>query len=338
MANKKERNQEKEIKTTVVLVGLLFLELVVFIFLFFSVLLPSVDNVLAVVGTPNATVRTTLTVGNNYPEILSVIINNGSTITLSANTTKTVTFYIVARDWNNESDISRINVTFFDMSHNFGDANDNNYHYSNDSCVINYTFGTEYEVNATCTIDVWYYANNATWNATAVVTDQSNWTGMGSNKTTINELLAFAMPDSIDYGTVNATAVSEEQVANVTNAGNIIANLSLSGYAVSVGDNWSMNCTRGTVQNISIYYEKYLLNRSVSGTINYTQFQANYTNLTSNPIVRSFNVPQRLNDTWQFIDDTNSTYWRIYVPIGVAGSCSGNIVFGAVKGPGNSTY
>ena len=32
-------------------------------------------------------------------------------------------------------------------------------------------------------------------------------------------------------------------------------------------------------------------------------------------------------------DERNNTYWRIYVPAGVAGDCSGNIVFGAVSAP-----
>jgi len=34
-------------------------------------------------------------------------------------------------------------------------------------------------------------------------------------------------------------------------------------------------------------------------------------------------------------DAINSTYWRIYVPLGVAGTCQGNIVFGATVAPGN---
>jgi hypothetical protein len=293
------------------------------------------ENVSARVGA-NATVSTYLTVGKVYPEIINVTVNNNAaSMNLNPNSTVTTNFTIYARDYDGEDDIQNMTLRFFDNSaSSYGEVDDNNNHYGNDSCIINYSYGDGYEVKGECTLDIWYYANNATWNATVLVTDNSSWSSTGQDTITINALLAFAMPDSIDYGLVNMTMVSEEIVANVTNAGNTMANLSLSGYAVTVGDNWAMNCSRGNVQNISIYYEKYLINRSMTGSINYTQFQVNYTNLTSSPVVKQFNLPSRQNDTGQFFDDTNSTYWRIYVPIGVAGSCSGNIVFGATRAAG----
>jgi|GEM_PF-4618151 hypothetical protein len=54
-------------------------------------------------------------------------------------------------------------------------------------------------------------------------------------------------------------------------------------------------------------------------------------NLTSTPLVKQFNLTSRIDD---ITDDTiKPTYWRIYVPRGVAGTCTGNIVFGATKAP-----
>lgn len=93
-----------------------------------------------------------------------------------------------------------------------------------------------------------------------------------------------------------------------------------------------MNCTLGAIKNISVQHEKYNITNSNPGVIDLSQFIANYTNLTSSPVVRTFNLEYRQNDT--FNEAINATYWRIYVPLGVAGTCQGNIVFGATVGPG----
>jgi hypothetical protein len=135
---------------------------------------------------------------------------------------------------------------------------------------------------------------------------------------------------------VNTTRVSLQQIANVTNFGNTLLNLTLYGYAVTPADNLSMNCTLGSVKNISIYYEKYNLTSSNASTsITLAQAEAIYLNLTSNfTDTKKFNLPVRTNDSAGG-EAINATYWRMYVPLGVAGNCTGNIVFGAVRSPGN---
>lgn len=334
MARKDDRIENRTENNLLALLS--SLEFLVFLVLLLALGLPSVHIVLGGAGSPNTTVATYLQVGTVTPEILAIIVDNGNTsIDLTVNTTKLVEFYVIARDFNNETDIQNVTIEFFDnVASSFGGTDDNNDHYTNQTCTINTAYGNEYEIIANCTIPVWYYANNQTWNVTATVTDNVSLSSSGSNTTTINALLGFSLPDSIDYGIVNSTEVSQEQIANVTNAGNVYANLSLSGYAVTVGDGFAMNCTQGSVQNISIEYERYNLTASNDSNLNYTQYQSIYLNLSSDPIVRTFNVPQRQNDTGQFFDDTNASYWRIYVPLGVAGSCSGNIVFGAVQADG----
>lgn len=328
---------ELEKKTNLILVGLVFFELIVLLFLILSVVFPSLEIVLAGVGEDNVTVATQLQVGNVAPEILNFTILNGVFIDLTANSTVNLRVEIIARDFNGEYDINKTNLTFFDnIGSTFGAANDNNVHYTNNSCSINYSYGDQYEVNASCLIPIQYYANNATWNATVVVTDNSTLTAMGSGTVGITALLALIMPDTLDYGEVNATAVSNEKILNVTNGGNVPVNLSLSGYAKTVGDGLAMNCTLGAVKNITLSYERYNVSFSDSSVLgNLTAFNAaNYSNLTSAPIVNRFNLYQRQNDAVQYNDETNATYWRIYVPTGVAGNCTGNIVFGAVSTTG----
>lgn len=308
--------------------ALLIIEFVLFIALFF-VFTPA--SVFAGVGN-NVTVVTQLTVGNVFPEILNISINSGATtIDLTANATRAVFINIIARDFNGESDIQNISVEFFDVSTSFfGDSNDNNRHYTNFTCGINATYGDAFEVNATCTLQVWYYAYNSTWRVVGTVNDTANYIDRQNATTVINSLLAIGAPDSIDYGLVNATQVSPQQSINITNFGNVVLNLSLSGYAVAPGDNLSMNCTQGAIKNISIGYEKYNLTASNTSTLTIAQFESLYRNLSYPEVMRPFNLAFRENDTVS--DVTNSSYWRIYVPTGVAGSCFGNIVLGARRG------
>ncbi|RMD65519.1 hypothetical protein D6817_05890 [Candidatus Pacearchaeota archaeon] len=316
------------------IVILVLLELALLALVFSALVVPNFNFAEAVVNSSNVTVTTLLQVGNVFPEVLNVTIDNDATsVDLVPNATKTVTVYVIARDFNGENDIINVTAEFFDMaSSSFGAADDNNNHYTNNSCTIDTTYGDIYEINATCTFEVWYYANNATWNATVTVIDNSSLNDTGSDTISVSVLLALGLPDSIDYGTVNATAVSDEQLANVTNFGNTMFNLSLSGYAVTPGDGNAMNCTLGAVKNISIEYEKYNVTASNPGSLTLAQFESLYRNLTSSSVINEFNLDYRRNDTAPYIDDTNASYWRIYVPLGVAGSCTGNIVFGSVVG------
>ncbi|GBE20017.1 MAG TPA: hypothetical protein ENG87_00600 [Candidatus Pacearchaeota archaeon] len=319
-----------------VVVGLISLEVLIFLILILSIVMPSMGIILAGIGENNVTVSTMLQIGNVFPEIEGITINSGSSIDLTPNSTTTVIVEIIAKDYNGEGDISNVTAEFFDNSASFyGDSDDNNYHYTNSSCSIDTSYGDIYEINATCSFVVEYYANNATWNLTSLIMDNSSLSDLDSNTQIVNTLLALSLPDTIDYGEVNATAVSLEKMANVTNAGNVKMNLSLSGYAVNVGDGNAMNCTLGSIKNISIDYEKYNLTASTSGILTLSQFETDYTNLTSNIAVKEFDLNYRQNDGNPTADAINQTYWRIYVPLGVADSCSGNIVFGAVQATGS---
>ncbi len=290
-------------------------------------------TVFAGVGENNVTVITNLTVGNVFPELSNVSIeNNASTIALTPNASKTIYCWGLATDYNGWDDVQYASAEFFDnTSSSYGGANDNNEHYTNSSCDI--TQEGTYTDWINCSFDVWYYANPGIWTCTIFVNDTKGKPGYGNDITNISSLLALGLPDVIYYGEVNATEVSDENVTNVTNYGNVKVNLSLSGYGFIENDGNAMNCTLGSIKNISIGHEKYNLTAPTLGVLNLTQFNANYTNLTSNPIVKQFDLDFRQNDT--FNEAINTTYWRIYVPLGVAGTCQGNIIFGATVAPGN---
>ena len=300
-------------------------------------------GVLAGIGTPNATVKTNLTVGNVYPEVLNVSIDaDAASITLTPNSTKTVFCAAVVRDFNGQADITSVNATFYDsVVSSHGAADDNNDHYTNSSCDITLDTGgyngftdDAYNVLSNCTFQVEYYANPETWNCNVTATDSYSWIDSDFDIITMSQLLSIELPDVIDYGEVNATAFSSQNITNVTNRGNVALNLSLEGYGFVEEDGNAMNCTLGSNGNISIEHEKYNLTASHPGTLTAAQIEANYTNLTTTAVIKNFNLTRRQNDAVN--EAWNQTYWRIYVPTGVAGTCEGFIKFGATTANGNN--
>jgi len=308
---------------------LVILELAL-IAIFFS-FLP--QEVFAGVGQNNVTVITNLTVGNVFPEMSNMSIeNNASSMALIPNASKKTFCSGLATDYNGWNDVQYAFAVFYDnTSSSYAGADDKNFHYTNSSCTI--TQEGTYTDWINCSFDVWYYANAGVWTCTILVNDTLRKPGYGSSTINMSSLLALGLPDIIYYGEVNATEVSAENVTNVTNYGNVKINLSLSGYGFKTNDGNAMNCSLGAIRNISVGLEKYNLTMTTPGTLNYTQFNQTYLNLTSAPVVKAYNLNYRQNDT--FNEAINTTYWRIYVPLGVGGTCQGNIVFGATVAPGS---
>lgn len=305
--------------------------LLFFLFSFFS------EPVTGTIGTPNVTVITTLTVGEVYPDLLNVSVNgDAESITLSANSTVTVECLGLIRDYNGEENLSNVRAEIFHSTSSYGASNDQNQHYTNNSCNITYDINDwggvtddEFHVLGNCTFTVQYFALPGVWNCTMFVNDSVDFNSSNSDVINVSELLAIDVPNSINYGTVNATDVSDENITNVTNVGNVMFNLSFKGYATTPGDNLAMNCTLGNIKNISIEHEKFNLTTSNPGALELGPADEVYENLTSSTIVREFNLDFRRNETDN--DAINNSYWRIYVPLGVAGTCQGTIIFGAVQ-------
>lgn len=302
---------------------------IIFLLIAFS-LFPK--QVVAGVAENNVTVITNLTVGNVIPEVYNVTIdNNASTITLTPNDIKLVSCNAFVTDYNGWNDVINGSARFFDnSSSNYGDTDDNNSHYTNNSCSL--TQYDTYSLWVNCTFRVQYYANPGIWNCTLLANDTKTKSGQGNDFSNISTLLALGLPDVLYYGEVNATEVSAENVTTVINYGNAKVNLSLNGYGFKENDGNAMNCTLGSNKNISIQHEKYNLTSNHTGVLNIAQTVSNYTNLTITPTTRIFNLDYRRNDT--FNEAKNNTYWRIYVPLGVAGTCQGNIIFGGVVAAG----
>ncbi len=318
-------NSFEIISFSIFLVGIILI--VFLLFLLFSSFLGAV---IADVG-ENVTVISEMGIGKSPPIINYIDVEQGS-VTLIANSTKVVNCSAEIIDYDTEIDIVNVSAEFFHSSSGYGSPNDNNDHYTNYTCYVDLSYGDVNTVLATCLFDIWFYANAGTWNCTVNVTDDFGFGVKDSNTTTIQSLLAISLPDIINYGTVNATYVSDEDPVNITNVGNVMLNLSLSGYAVTEGDGLAMNCSLGN-SNISVNHEKYNSTTSNTSVMGLTDFDSTYVNLTGSPDVKEFNLNYRSNDTINYA--TNTTYWRIYVPLGVGGNCSGNIIFGASQAEGD---
>lgn len=276
---------------------------------------------------------------NSPPNISSINVDDdlfipSNEIDLIPAGTKEVTCSAVVTEYDEENSLANATGRFFDnVLSSYSAADDNNLHYTNNSCYIDYSYGNGNEAQVSCKFYVWYYANAQNWNCTIDVNDNLSIHTRGSDISLVNTLLALGIDSFVDFSLVDDREISNESKLNVTNYGNVKINLSLSGYGFRENDGNAMNCSQGVIKNISISNERFNLTGSNSGAINMSEFSNKYVNLTSAPDVKKFNLDYRKNDLVN--DALNLTYWRIYVPQGVYGDCKGNIIFGAVQAPGD---
>jgi hypothetical protein len=247
-------------------------------------------------------------------------------------TTKKIICTANITDYDGQGDLKNASAVFFDINYNYNADDDDNYHYTNNSCYLNNSFGTSNQAQAICKFDIKYYSNPGTWRCRFSIQDNLSNPVNSSDSIDVNTLLALGVDSPIDFGEINSGNISDELILNVTNYGNVQVNLSLSGYAFSEGDGFAMNCSLGDI-NISIEYEKFNLTSPNPGVNDLAGFNNVYENLSSDVKIKKFNLDYRKSDTEN--DAINQTYWRIYVPESIGGSCQGNIVFGAVQSPGN---
>ena len=248
--------------------------------------------------------------------------------------TKEIICSSIAMEYDGKNSLTNASGVFFDdILSNYSASDDNNLHYTNNSCFINYSYGNPNEVEVLCKFDIWYYANSQNWNCTINIEDNLSIISKKGDISFINPLLALGVDSLIEFDIYDGEEVTRESNLNVTNYGNVKINLSLSGYAFEENDGYAMNCSEGEIRNISIEYEKFNLTNSNGGAMNLIEFESKYVNWTPSPDVKKFDLDYRKDDSLN--EASNFTYWRIYVPSEISGECQGNIIFGAVQAPGD---
>lgn len=273
-----------------------------------------------------------VTVGNMLPVASSANIDSGAaSVTLTENTTKTVTVTATVTDDNGCEDITSVQVKFYRTSVGDAASDDENNHYTitptqdGGSC----TGLGDLDATYTATIDVYYYADptdaGSIYEAddwTAKVTP-SDGVGAGTPDTDTIEmstLTALDVTPTINYGSLvlGEDTGAVDQTTVVTNTGNEGIDVDLDGYGSVDGDGKSMICSFG---DIPIGNEKY----STTTATDYSLKTA----LTDTAVEVDMDIAQRTTAV-----TTDDAYWGFGLPAsGVYGTCSGKVVFTAHSDP-----
>ncbi|MFH2021065.1 MAG: hypothetical protein ABIJ34_06620 [archaeon] len=255
---------------------------------------------------------------NSYPAITNIVLD--SPINLLAGSNKTVYCNGSLVDGDSYLDISRINASLFLSSIDSGYPLNNSNHYKNSSCVIFNGVGNTADFR--CGFAVEYYAGNGTWMCNASVIDYINSTNSSIVQGIVNELLAIGVaPGLINYGVMDLLQISPDDIKlNITNYGNVMLDLDLYSYSSFVDDNISMGCTRG---NISFEYERF----SVISGLGFNAMLP--VNNSQTPAFGDLNLARRQGG--DVLDSVKSLFWKLQIPWGADGTCSGKILVTAKK-------
>jgi hypothetical protein len=271
---------------------------------------------------PNISMNSPINLSNI--EVDDIYTSPENEIDLTPNATTQIFCTAIASDYDQASSITNASAVFYASTSNPTDPDDNNDHYTNSSCEINTSYGTALEAQINCSFQIQYYTNSDNWQCQINATDNASASVTASDSTFINQLLSIGVNSTIDFGVIDPLQVTQQEVIEIINYGNAKINISLSGYGETQTDGDSMICFG---ENISIEHTKYNMTGSSPGAMTLAQTETLYTNLTSAPVTEEFNMNSRQNDTVN--EAKNNTYWRVYVPQGVAFSCQGHIVLGA---------
>jgi len=263
----------------------------------------------------NVSVDTWVNITGSIPIIQKVLI--GNPITLGAGAEKIISCNVSIQDYNGYDDVDTVNATLFRTTVSLTAPDNNNTHYTNTSCAEIAGQASGNNVNYTCTFGVWYYAQNGTWNCTAVVNDSINLNSTLSNLTNISALFALNVTEQINYGQLAMGDTSGKIRANVSNLGNTPINVTVEGYGTTIGDGIGMVCEVGT---LSLGLQHFAQNNTAA----YAAMQA----LTgAQQMILNFTVPKATNNNGSL----NDTYWQLYLdPLENAfGVCNGTVIFQA---------
>jgi hypothetical protein len=279
------------------------------------------------------TASSTVVVANAAPAVSSVSLNGGSSITLTANATTSVSVNSTVTDFNGCSDIT--NGTSSVLVYRSGITSSTcNGAQSDKSCYKLTTFtatsscSNGVTLTTTSTFGVYYFADATdasssygpqNWTATVLVTDGAGATSTGSLDATGVELLTLTAinvtTSSLNYGTLSASSTtgSVNQTATSTNAGNSSTTLRL-----------SVNSTLTSgINSIATSSQAY-----ATSTFTYPGLSVP---LTASPVtVTGFFLTQPTSTA----NVQQTTFWGLQVPAGTAtGTYSGVNLFTSLFQP-----
>ena len=270
-------------------------------------------------SSPKNSTKITIVASNSPPNITSIFVDDGTfvpsgEIDLSPGGIKVVICNGTADDPDGFSDLSIVSAVFYASGNGTLPTYpaDNNTLYKNSSCTLSGGYSTT-KKNFNCSFSLFYYAQNGTWTCNVTVNDTKSENFSAAAFSKVNNLLAFNISSlEINYGNIAPGGASaSSSVYYITNLGNTKIDISLNGT--------NMSCTSsGLIIPTAQHY-------NVTGTDQaYAQMRAL---AFSSFLASDFDLDKKITT-----DSNRTTYWRIQVPVGIKGKCTGNISISAQQG------
>ena len=242
---------------------------------------------------------------NNAPTIDNVVVNGASNISLTAGSTHNVSWTSTVTDLDGYGQISGVTGKLYRSGVSGAETctpNDNNC-YSDAVCDLSGCSGNT--CTATCTVAMYFHADatdaNSTmpseyWRGWMEATDSHSETGSefsSINTPDVESLSALDIVSTVDYGLMLAGDSSSEQATLVTNQGNIIIDLELS------GDNMCTDYPTCAGSMISVGQQEYSMSTFTYGS---------GSDLTTSAVRIQFNLAK---PTTSPSNATKNLYWRL---------------------------
>lgn len=260
--------------------------------------------------------------GNSPPNISSINVyqlgfaDTGLIYPLVHNTTIICNFSVY--DENGVDDILSANATFYISSNKSTDPDNNNTHYTNNSCSLINTdipLKTKY---FECGFSLQNYANNGSWfcNATAY---NSQLSANNFDSANITTFVAINLTSLIDFGKIATGDISNETNMSITNFGNTRINLNISAYARTPNDGIAMLCDTGNISLTDLRYD-------IQSGRNFSLMANNASNTPKT--LSNFLLSKQSNNS---LSEKNLS-WRVRATPLSFGNCNGTIVVTATPG------
>lgn len=242
---------------------------------------------------------------NNAPTIDNVVVNGGSNISLTAGSTHNVSWTATITDLDGNAEIAGVTGKLYRSGVAGAEsctANNNNC-YADAVCDLTGCAGNT--CTATCTVAMYFHADatdaNSTmpseyWRGWMEATDSHSDTGSefsSINTPDVESLSALDIVSTVDYGLMLAGDSSTEQATLVTNRGNIIIDLELS------GDNMCTDYPTCAGSMISVGQQEYSMSTFTYG---------GGSDLTTSAVRIQFNLAK---PTTSPSNATKNLYWRL---------------------------
>jgi len=260
-------------------------------------------------------------VNNVAPTVSGVDLNAGTDITLTANTTTTVSCAATITDENGGDDISSCTAVIYRSGVGASCTADNNncYIVGSSDCILGSAVGND--KNATATADIYFHADPTdtgtysadTWQCQITGEDAGGLTGSGTDSSPpeLNTLIAVTVDSSITYDALNPgqNMANLTKTVNVTTTGNAAIDIQLKGDDMTSGEN-----------TIAVGNQRYSTTTDDAW--------ANGTALTGSYATLEMELPK---PTTSPSDSTDTIYWGWAVPSGTpAGTYTGTNYFNPV--------